>query len=164
MSSNRLLGRPLDMAWFCRGHSPPLSQTGQSSGWLISRNSIWPCWALSAIGEVCCDLTAMPSLAVVVHEAIGLGMGRREPSGPGVATSTMHWRQAPTGSISGVPLGTLTATPSMVRFIRSVGVVVDEVTVMRTRSPSRTASRRPAGTALLYTSDAADDLTRVDLL
>src|SRR5450756_343216 len=95
MSSNRLLGRPLDMAWFCRGHSPPLSQTGQSSGWLISRNSIWPACAFSAIGEVCWVLTAMPSLTVVVQEVMGLGMGRSEPSGPGVATSTRHWRQAP---------------------------------------------------------------------
>jgi len=32
----------------------------------------------------------MPSLTVVVHEVIGLGMGRSEPSGPGVAISTMH--------------------------------------------------------------------------
>src|SRR5674476_594655 len=90
MSSKRLVGRPLDMAWFCSGHSPPLSQTGQSSGWLMSKNSIWPCCALSAIAEVCCDLTCMPSLTVVVQEAIGLGMGRSDPSGPGVATSTMH--------------------------------------------------------------------------
>ena len=30
-----------------------------------------------------------------------MGIGRRLPSGPGVATSTRHWRQAPTGSSSG---------------------------------------------------------------
>src|ERR1041385_3579202 len=30
------------MAWSCRSHSPPWSQIGQSSGWLISRNSITP--------------------------------------------------------------------------------------------------------------------------
>src|SRR5665647_955490 len=163
-SSKRLVGRPLDMAWFCRGHSPPLSHTGQSSGWLISRNSIWPCWALSATGEVNCDLTCMPSLTAMVQEACGLGMGRSEPSGPRVATSTMHWRQAPTGSSSGwsqnrgictpicsaaritkVPLGTLTASPSMVRL--TMVVAVEEVTVMRARSPSRKASRQPAGTA-----------------
>src|SRR5450432_964926 len=36
-----------------------------------------------------------------VQEAMGLGMGRSVPSGPGVATSTMHWRQEPTGSSSG---------------------------------------------------------------
>ena len=40
VSANRLSPRPLLIAWFCRGHSPPLSQTGQSSGWLISRNSM----------------------------------------------------------------------------------------------------------------------------
>ena len=28
---------PIEMS--CSGHSPPLSQTGQSSGWLTSRNS-----------------------------------------------------------------------------------------------------------------------------
>ena len=37
----------------------------------------------------------------IVQEACGLGIGRRLPSGPGVATSTRHWRQAPTGSSSG---------------------------------------------------------------
>ncbi len=31
-SVKRVSARPLDMAWFCSGHSPPLSQTGQSSG------------------------------------------------------------------------------------------------------------------------------------
>src|SRR3979490_2983362 len=30
------------MAWSCRSHSPPWSQIGQSSGWLMSRNSITP--------------------------------------------------------------------------------------------------------------------------
>jgi hypothetical protein len=48
MSMNRVSVRPDDMAWFCSGHSPPLSQTGQSSGWLISSSSITPCWAASA--------------------------------------------------------------------------------------------------------------------
>ena len=49
-TANRDSPRPLDIAWFCSGHSPPLSQTGQSSGWLISRNSMIPCCALSATG------------------------------------------------------------------------------------------------------------------
>ena len=48
VSVKRLSPRPLDIAWFCSGHSPPLSQTGQSSGWLTSRNSMIPCCALSA--------------------------------------------------------------------------------------------------------------------
>ena len=68
------------IAWFCRGHSPPLSQTGQSSGWLMSSNSITPCCALSATGEVSCVLTAMPSATVMVQEACGLGIGRSVPS------------------------------------------------------------------------------------
>ncbi|SHU20360.1 Uncharacterised protein [Mycobacteroides abscessus subsp. abscessus] len=31
-SVNRVSARPVDIAWFCSGHSPPLSQTGQSKG------------------------------------------------------------------------------------------------------------------------------------
>ena len=38
-STYRLSPGPYASAWSCRGHSPPRSQTGQSSGWLISRNS-----------------------------------------------------------------------------------------------------------------------------
>src|SRR5712672_52585 len=41
-SRNRLLSTPYAMAWSCRSHSPPWSQIGQSSGWLMSRNSITP--------------------------------------------------------------------------------------------------------------------------
>src|ERR1700741_732546 len=123
-SWNRESGRPLDIAWFCSGHSPPLSHIGQSSGWLISSSSITPCWALSAASEVSWVRTTMSAVATGVHDAIGL----RFPS-----TSTRHCRQAPTGSSSGwsqnrgiwmpinsaaritkVPLGTLISTPSMV--------------------------------------------------
>ena len=88
----------------------------------------------------------MPSDTVIVHEACGFGMGRTLPSRSGIATSTRHWRHAPTGSSSGwsqkrgismptvsaarmtsVPLGTLTGTPSIVRptwsgFGRHLGV------------------------------------------
>ena len=38
-SVKRLLPGPQPIEMSCRGHSPPLSQTGQSSGWLTSRNS-----------------------------------------------------------------------------------------------------------------------------
>ena len=72
VSVNRDSPRPLDIAWFCSGHSPPLSQTGQSSGWLISRNSMMPCCALSATGEVTWVLTTMPSATASVQEACGL--------------------------------------------------------------------------------------------
>ncbi len=122
---------PCDMAWFCRGHSPPLSQTGQSSGWLMRSSSITPCWAFSATGEVRWVFTTIPSVQVMVHDAMGL----RWPS-----TSTMHWRQAPAGSRRGwsqnrgismpscsaarmtrVPLGTLISAPSIVSETRSSG-------------------------------------------
>ena len=49
-SSNRVSPRPLLSAWFCRGHSPPLSHTGQSSGWLTSRNSSTPSCAFFTRG------------------------------------------------------------------------------------------------------------------
>ena len=43
----------------CNSHSPPLSQTGQSSGWLVSRNSSVPLRACCTIGESV--WTTMPS-------------------------------------------------------------------------------------------------------
>ena len=82
----------MDIAWFCSGHSPPLSQTGQSSGWLMSSSSITPCCALSADSEVCWVRTTMSGVQVIVQDAIGL----RCPS-----TSTRHCRHAPTGSNRG---------------------------------------------------------------
>ena len=140
-SRNRLSPRPLDMAWFCSGHSPPLSHMGQSSGWLISSSSITPCCALSATAEVSWVLTTIPSVHTVVHEASGL----RWPS-----ISTRHWRQAPIGSSSGwsqnrgiampiisaaritrVPFGTVISNPSMV----TLTVSVDICTVMRLLRP-----------------------------
>ena len=64
--SKRMSARPVDIAWFCSGHSPPLSQTGQSSGWLISSSSITPRCAFSATGEVSW---------VLDHHAVGAGDG-----------------------------------------------------------------------------------------
>ena len=58
--SKRVSPRPLDIAWFCSGHSPPLSQMGQSSGWLMSSISMTPCCALSATAEVSWVRTTMP--------------------------------------------------------------------------------------------------------
>ena len=127
VSTNRDSVRPCASAWFCSGHSPPLSQIGQSSGWLMSSSSITPCWALSATGDVSCVLTTMPSATVIVQDACGFGIGR-----PPISTSTRHWRQAPAGSrsgwsqnrgmtvprrsavrISSSPLGAMTSSPSM---------------------------------------------------
>ena len=82
-STNRVLARPLLIAWFCRGHSPPLSHTGQSSGWLMSSSSMTPCWALSASGDVCCVLTCMPGVASSVQLACGFGILASLPSRPG---------------------------------------------------------------------------------
>ena len=151
-SSNRVSARPLDIAWFCSGHSPPLSHTGQSSGWLISSSSITPCCALSAASEVYWVRTTMSGVTVMVQEAIGL----RCPS-----TSTRHCRQAPTGSSSGwsqnrgiwmpissaaritkVPLGTLTSTPSMVRFTISTGVAASWVSAVCVISHTHRAHAR----------------------
>src|SRR5947209_7699579 len=130
---NRLSPRPLLNAWFCSGHSPPLSHIGQSSGWLISSSSITPCWALSAASDVSWVRTTMSSVAAVVHDAIGL----RCPS-----TSTRHCRHAPSGSSSGwsqkrgmyfpifsaarmmsVPAGTETSSPSIVRLTGACSTV-----------------------------------------
>ena len=73
----------------CSGHSPPLSQTGQSSGWLISRNSSTAsCASLTRAVSV---WTTMPSLTGVEQPAWSFGM----PS-----ISTRHMRQAPTGAPS----------------------------------------------------------------
>ena len=139
-STNRLVGRPLLIAWFCRGHSPPLSQTGQSSGWLMSSSSMTPCCALSASADVCWVLTSMPGVASSVQEACGFGIFARLPSRPGAHTSTRHWRHAPAGASSGwsqkrgmampscsaarmtsVPLGTVVSTPSMVNVTVAAG-------------------------------------------
>ena len=96
-STNRESARPLDIAWFCSGHSPPLSQIGQSSGWLISSISIVPCCALSATGEVSWVFTTMPSATVVVQDGGRLG----QAAAVAARTSTRHCRQAPIGSSSG---------------------------------------------------------------
>ncbi len=123
--------RPSAIAWFCSGHSPPLSQIGQSSGWLMSSSSRMPSWALRASSEETWVLTTIPSATGIVQEGCGLGKPRPLPAS---GISTRHCLQAPAGSSSGwsqnlgmavpicsaarmmrVPLGTLTCRPSMVR-------------------------------------------------
>ena len=80
------------MAWSCRSHSPPWSQIGQSSGWLISRNSITPSRAFFTIGVLVLRTFGEPSLfggksfTPMAHEACGFGMP---------ATSIRHMRQLP---------------------------------------------------------------------
>src|SRR3982751_1218207 len=73
----------------CSGHSPPLSQTGQSSGWLTRMNSSVAFWPSAAFAELWAVRTFMPSCAVIVQPAWSFGI----PS-----TSTRHIRQsAPAG-------------------------------------------------------------------
>ena len=69
--------------------SPPLSQTGQSSGWLTRMNSSVAFCASAAISDVSDVRTTIPSCAVSVQAACGFG-------GPG-STMQRHMRQAPTG-------------------------------------------------------------------
>ena len=69
------------------GHSPPLSQTGQSSGWLTRMNSSVASCPSAAFSEVCAVWTTIPSCAVSVHAAWSFGI----PS-----ISQRHMRHAPT--------------------------------------------------------------------
>ena len=179
MSMKRLVGRPLLIAWFCSGHSPPLSHVGQSSGWLMSRSSITPCCALSATGDECCVPTTMPGATSIAHDGCGFGIGRTLPSRSGIATSTRHWRHAPTGLSSGwsqkrgiaipissaarmmsVPFGTDVSTPSIVRVTRfgstgtaSAPAVLSVVVVMR--APPLLRRRNGAGCSRTARSAAA---------
>ncbi len=85
-SMNREIPPPQPKVMSCSGHSPPLSQTGQSSGWLISRNSTTACCAV--LTRSVWVWTVMPSLTGVEQPVWSFGM----PS-----ISTRHMRQAPTG-------------------------------------------------------------------
>ena len=85
-SMNRERPRPQPNVMSCSGHSPPLSHTGQSSGWLMSRNSTTACWAVRT--RSVWVLTTMPSFTGVEQPVCNLGI----PS-----TSTRHMRQAPAG-------------------------------------------------------------------
>ena len=73
------------------GHSPPLSQSGQSSGWFRRMNSRTAFWPSAAFALVCAVERTRPSWAVIVQAAWSFGM----PS-----TSQRHMRQAPTGAPS----------------------------------------------------------------
>src|SRR6185503_19870258 len=80
------------MAWSCRSHSPPWSQIGQSSGWLMSRNSITPSRAFFTMGVRVLTTGGSPlgpgrqSRTLQAQLATGLG----EPT-----SSTKHMRQLP---------------------------------------------------------------------
>src|ERR1700730_1000259 len=80
------------MNWSCRSHSPPWSQIGQSSGRLISRNSLTPSRAFFTIGVLVLITGGSPlgpgrqSRTAQAQLATGLG----EPTSP-----TRHMRQLP---------------------------------------------------------------------
>jgi len=141
----REVAEPLASTWFCSGHSPPLSQIGQSNGWLSSRNSRFERCACSATGEVSWVLTTMPSVMVWVQAACGLGIGR-----PPISTSTRHCRQAPTGSSSGWSQNRGMAMPirSAVRITSSpFGAIVLMPSIVSRTWPSGTGSGSGAGAA-----------------
>src|SRR5712675_1398624 len=80
------------MAWSCRSHSPPWSQIGQSSGWLMSRNSITPSRAF---------FTSLDLVLTSGGSPLGPGRQSRTPQAQ-LATglgeplsSTRHMRQLP---------------------------------------------------------------------
>ena len=70
--SSRLSRAENSKYWFCRSHSPALSQMGQSSGWFSSRNSRLPTWAYRAWSLVFCVFTTMSGPTGVVHDVISL--------------------------------------------------------------------------------------------
>ena len=63
---------PQSNAISCSSHSPPRSQTGQSSGWFASRNSIIArcAFSISSLSVV----TTMPSVQRIVQEVCSLGI------------------------------------------------------------------------------------------
>ena len=138
-STNRESVRPVLIAWFCRGHSPPLSQMGQSRGWLMSSSSMTPSCAFFATGEECWVLTTMPSATVMVQLACGLGIGR-----PPISTSTRHWRQAPAGSSRGWSQKRGTMIPS-----RSQARISSSPLGASTSRPSIVSRTWPSGTGLV---------------
>jgi hypothetical protein len=73
------------------GHSPPLSQTGQSSGWFTRMNSSVASWPSAAFADVALVLITMSGATVSVQAACSFGA----PS-----ISTRHIRHAPTGGPS----------------------------------------------------------------
>ncbi len=91
-STKRLSPGPYARVWSCSGHSPPLSHTGQSSGWFARRNSSTPSCAFFTRSLLLS--TTMPS--VTSTKQAGVSVAPRGPS-----TSTRHMRHMPTGSMRG---------------------------------------------------------------
>src|SRR5690554_8081693 len=92
-SLKRVFSKPCWNERFCKSHSPAWSQTGQSSGWLISKNSDTAFRASIALSEVIL-VTSIPSLTPLLQEGIILGIGRGSASLP-FDISTKQARQFP---------------------------------------------------------------------
>ena len=88
VSMNRLCPGPNFRVLSWSGHSPPLSQIGQSRGWLTSRNSRMPC--CPCLTRSLWVRTTMSSPASCVHAVTSFGI---------FSISTRHIRQAPSGGI-----------------------------------------------------------------
>src|SRR5919112_617854 len=91
-SWKRVESTPYAIAWSCKSHSPPWSQIGQSSGWLMSRNSITPSRAFLTVGDLVDTAGGSPfgpgrqSRTAQAQEATGFGAP---------FSSTRHMRQLP---------------------------------------------------------------------
>ena len=111
----------------CSSHSPPLSHTGQSSGWLVSRNSSIDLRACSISanrsGPPCLrrPRACTPSAASASSRLPPGTCGRR----PAVSslrrsrTPALRSRALRAASITSVPGAAWIGLPSMVRFTRS---------------------------------------------
>ena len=86
-STNRLSPGPWLNAWSCSGHSPPLSQTGQSSGWLARRSSSTPSCIRFTVG----DWVSIFMSGATVAMQLTVTAGPRP-----VSHSTRHMRHLPT--------------------------------------------------------------------
>src|SRR6516164_5128227 len=129
----RLSPGPKRSVWSCRGHSPPLSQTGQSRGWLISRNSSTPSWAFLTPGA--CVSTTIPSLTSAMHEAVSA-----DPRP--VSMLTRHMRHMPTERMRGCQQNRGMYTPA-----RSAAAM--------TSSPRSASTSRPSTVILSSPTSAA---------
>ena len=92
-SMKRVSDFPCSKLKFCNSHSPAWSQTGQSKGWLINKNSVTDFLASVTLSEFLL-FTSIPSIHPVTHDAINFGMGLGSASLP-FATSTKQQRHFP---------------------------------------------------------------------
>ena len=84
VSTMWVVSNPSSNEWSCSRHSPAWSQTGQSRGWLASRNSI-TAWRASRTRSEVSERTTMPSVAGVAQ-----AMARR--GWPSISTRQIrHW-------------------------------------------------------------------------